>query len=78
MSWINPISAMILRMLWRRLGDILPQVPTTMGASRKLNREGPIRIPANNWNEMEGRPSRLLRRAASLESRITDIKKMVS
>jgi hypothetical protein len=78
MSWINPISATILRMLWRRLGDTLPQVPTAMGASRKFNREGPMRIPANIWNEMEERPNRLLRRAASLEMRITDIKKIVS
>jgi len=57
---------------------MFPQVPTTMGASRKLNKEGPMRIPANNWNEMDGRPNRLLSRAASLEIRITDIKKMVS
>jgi hypothetical protein len=61
-----------------KAGGILPQVPTAMGASKKFNREGPMRTPANNWNEMEERPNRLLRRAASLEIRITDIKKMVS
>jgi hypothetical protein len=78
MSWIRPISAKIFKTLWRRLGGILPQVPTTMGTSGKFGREGPMKIPANNWNEMEGNPIRLLRRAASLEIRITDIKKMVS
>jgi hypothetical protein len=69
---------MILRMLSRRLADILPQVPTTMGASRKFSREGPMRIPANSWNEMEGKPNRLLSRIAALASRMITIKKKVS
>jgi hypothetical protein len=78
MSWINPISATIFKMLWRRLGEMFPQVPSTMGVCRKLNKEGPIRIPMSSWNEMEGKPTFLLKIAVSLASRMINIKKMVS
>jgi hypothetical protein len=48
------------------------------GDSRRLNRDGPIRIPTTSCIAMAGTSMRLLKRTAALESRMINIKKRVS
>ena len=43
--WIRPTSERIFKIVWTGLMPGLPQFPTTTGAPRRLNRDGPRRMP---------------------------------